>query len=252
MRKLLLSALAMTCMTGYGWASTCLPAPCPSPCPPVEKWVEVCETVTVEVPVTEYVDEPCEVTVTTMTPVEEEVEVCEGRWVEEMTPVTVMKTVRECETYVVNEARYETRSETRMRTVRKKVCETVMKTVYDTVCEAGCDPCTGQTTRKRVKVARQVPTTVTKTVCVQEPYTVNVKCKIMVPVTKTRQVCRQVPETQQQCTRRWVTETVKKKVTVMRPVEEKRTVMNKRAVCTTKMVEKQVVRRVKVPVEPGC
>lgn len=249
MKKALALALSAALTTGSAFAFNCAPNPCPVPCPPQEKWIEVCETLQVEVPVTEYVDEPCEVKVTRMVPVEEEVEVCESRWITETKTVPYMKKVYEYEEYVVEVPRTERRPETRTRQVTKTICEDVPKTITETVYDEICDPVTGKMCKVPRTVTRTVMVPKKRKICVDEEYTVMVKCKVMVPVTKRRKVCREVPATKEVCERRLVKETVTKKVTVMRPVEETQTVMRKRAVCTTKTVEKQVVKRVKVPVE---
>lgn len=250
MKKLLVAFCAVALMGSAALAAN----PCNTciPCPPQEKWIEVCETVMVDVPVTEYVDEPCEVQVTRMVPCETEVEVCEGKWVFETTTVPYTKQVIECEEYTVNETRYEMRPETRVRKVNNVVCEEVEKTVTKKVCEEVCDPNTGKMTKVWKEVCETVKVPVQKTVQVDQEYTVNVKCPITVPVTKTRRVCKQVPMTREVRTPKYVREMVTKKVVTMQPTTETQTVMRKRAVTTMKQVEKQVMKKVKVPVEPAC
>ncbi len=250
MKKLLATVCATVLLGTTAWAAD--PCNTCNPCPPKEKWIEVCETVQVQVPVTEYVEEPCEVQVTRMVPCEQEVEVCKGKWVFEIQTMQATKTVNECEEYTVNETRYEMRPETRTRQVKKEICEQVEKQVTKKVCEEICDPETGKMKKVWKEVCETVMVPVKKVICVDEEYTVNVKCPVTVPVTKTRRVCKQVPYTKEVRVPKYVTVTEKKKVTVMQPVTETKTVMKKRAVCTTKTVEKQVVKKVKVPVEPEC
>lgn len=252
MKKALTLTLCAVVAAGQAYAFNCLPNPCPAPCPPQEKWVEVCETVQVQVPVTEYVDEPCEVMVTRMVPVEEQVQECVTRWVTETKVVPYMKKVWEYEEYTVEVPRYERRPETRVRTRTKTICEEVPKTVSRTVYDEVCDPVTGKICKVPRTVTETVMVPVKRKVCVDEEYTVMVKCKVMVPETRRRKVCKEVPMTKEVCEKKAVKEWVTKTVTVMRPVQEKQVVMKKRKVCTTKTVEKQVVKKVKVPVEPGC
>jgi hypothetical protein len=222
------------------------------PPPPREKWIEVCETIQVPVEVTECVEEPCEVKVTRMVPVEKDVETRVGKWVCEEKQVPYVKKVTECEEYAATEIRYELRPETRVRKVRQIVCEEVEKTVVDRIPEEVCDPATGRIQKTWREECRTVKVPVKRRVLVDQEYTVNVKCPVEVPVTKTRQVTKEVTEYKTVPSRRYVCETVTKKVTVLEPVVETQTVMKKRAVKTTKMVEKQVVKRVKVPAEPDC
>lgn len=248
MKKLLAIVCAAALTTGSAFAVDLC-----NPCPPPEKWVEVCETVLVEVPVTEYVDEPCEVQVTRMVPCEEEVQSYENQWIFETKCVPTTKKEVVCEEYTVNEIRTEYRQETRYRTVTRVVCEYEEKTVVDKVCEEVCDPVTGRMRKVWTDVCRTVTVPVKRKVCEEVPYTVNVPCKISVPVVKTRQVVRQVPATKEVRVPKCIKVPVTKKVTVMRPVVETQTVMRKKAVCSTRTVEKQVIKKVKVPVcEPVC
>lgn len=220
-------------------------------CAPAERWVDMVETVQVQVPVTTYVDEPYQVRSTRMVPVDEYVMVPQRRWVNETRTVPCTRTVYETETYVVNETRYENRPQTRYRKVNRTVREMEARTVTRKVCEQVCDPATGRTRTVTRKVCDTEMVPVKRKICVEEPYTVNVRCPVTVPVTKTRRVARQVPATRQVSERRCVTDMVRQKVTRMQPVEETRTVMRKKAVCTTRTEERQVVRRVRAP-EPPC
>ncbi|MDR1520293.1 MAG: hypothetical protein LBU23_09165 [Planctomycetota bacterium] len=243
-----LMSLAVVCCAG----GSALGIDLCNPRPPKEKWVEVCETVKIEVPVTEYVDEPCEIQVTRMERVETEVEVCEGKWVYETQTVDCLKWVTECEEYTVNKTRYEKRPETRVRQVPKTICENVEKTVTKRISEDVCDPATGKISKVWREVCETVTVPVNKTIMVDEEYTVMVKCPVTVPITKIRKVKKQVPATKEVRVKKFVQTPVLKKVVTMKPVVETKTVMKKRAVCTTKTVEKQVVKKVKVPVEPDC
>ena len=224
---------------------------CPPP-PPKDKWIEVCETIQVPVAVTEYVDEPCEVKVTRMIPVEREVEVQSGKWVYEEKRIPYMKKVTEREEYAVNETVYEIRPETRTRKVQRVVREETEKTVVDRVPEEICDPATGRTVRRWREECRTVIVPVERRIMVDEEYTVNVRCPVQTPVVKTRQVTREVPDFRLVRTPRYVCENVKRKVKTLEPSVETQTVVRKRAVKTTRMVEKQVVKRVKVPAGPDC
>lgn len=247
MRKLLLIAAAAVAVSGFAAAND----PC-NPCPPKPrmKWVTVCETVQVEVPVTTYVEEPCEVKVTRMVPTQVECEEMVTKWEYEEKTVPVMRTVVECEDYTVMVKQKQYRMETRTREVWRTVvdCEekVVCKTVYDEI----CDPCTGKVTKVARTVEEVVPVKVKRKVCETEEYEVKVPCVVEVPVTKTRQVKRCVEDTKVVRVPKCVKVPVKKMVTVMKPCEETKTVMKKRAVCTTKTIEKQVERRVQVPCEP--
>ncbi|MDR3078023.1 MAG: hypothetical protein LBV15_04585 [Planctomycetota bacterium] len=224
---------------------------CPPP-PPKEKWLEVCETIQVPVAVTEYVEEPCEVKVTRMIPVEKEVTAKSGKWVYEDKQVPCLKRVTVCEEYTVNETRYEIRPETRMRKVPRIVCEEVEKTVVDRVPEEICDPASGRIIRRWREECRMVVVPVERRIMVDEEYTVNVRCPVQVPVARSRRVVKEVPDTRLVRTPKYVCENVTKTVKVLEPSVETRTVMRKRAVKTTRMVEKQVVKRVKVPAGPDC
>ncbi|MDR0361685.1 MAG: hypothetical protein LBJ46_03215 [Planctomycetota bacterium] len=251
MKKIMMLVAVGIVMTGvasaYDPCGTCAPNPCAKP---KIKYVEVCETIQVEVPVTEYVEEPCEVKVTKMVPCEKEVEVCEGKWVFEERIIPYKKQVIECEEYTAYETRTEMRRETRTRKVCREVPETIMKTVYEDVCVEECDACTGKAKAVHKKICKEVPVTVMRKVWEEECYEVDVPCKVKVPVTRTRQVCKLVDA--EKCVRTPVFKQfmTTKKVTVMVPQETTKTVMKKRAVCATKTVEK-VVRK-KVPVEEPC
>jgi hypothetical protein len=239
-----------------GWLAAFLAAPlwgaedCQAP--PREKWAEVCETVRIRVPVTEYIEEPCEVKVTRMCPVEKQVETRVGKWIYEECEVKTTRKVVECESYTVNETRYEIRPEIRVRRAPRIVCEEVEKTVVDKVCEEVYDPATCSTRKVWTDVRRTVAVPVERRVMIEEEYTVDVKCPVQYPVVKTRKVVREVPETRMLRTPKYVYETAIKTVKVMEPKVETVTVLRKRAVKTYKTIEKQVVKRVKVPAEPEC
>ncbi|MCC8190779.1 MAG: hypothetical protein LIP77_09120 [Planctomycetes bacterium] len=214
-------------------ANYCPPAGCPEPV----------QTVRVEVPVTQYIEEPYTVNVTRMVPVEREVMVPCGRWVTERRQVPTTRTIYVDEPYTVNETRYVTRQETRMRQVTRTVRETQARVVNDVVYENVCDEC-GRNQQVARTVSRTVNVPVKRRVCVEEPYTVNVRVPISVPVTRTRRVARSVPATREVCERRYVTETVARRVTTMQPVVETRVQTRRRAVTTTQVVEQ--------PVAPVC
>ena len=216
-------------------------------CPPAERWVNVYETVQVQVPVTEYVDVPHQETYTRMVPVQTQVTEPRQRWVNETRTVPATRTIYVDQPYTVNECRYERRPVTRYRQVNRTVRETEARQVCRTVYDRVCDPCTG----KSRKVARtgyetkMVP--VKRKICVTEPYTAYERERVMVPVTKTRRVAQQVACTRQVVERRCITEMVPRTVTTMRPVTETRTVMRKQAVCTTRTENRQVARQIRVP-----
>ncbi|MCL2000637.1 MAG: hypothetical protein FWG74_04310 [Planctomycetes bacterium] len=247
MKKLLVVMCAAALMGSAVWAAS----PC-NPCPPREKWIEVCETVQVQVPVVEYIEEPCEIKVTRMVPREKEITVTKGKWVFETQIVECMKQVVECEEYTVNQTRYEMRPEIRTRQVKKVVTEEVERQVVRRVCEDICDPETGKMRKVWNEVCETVKVPVRKTICVDEEYTVKVRVPVVVPVVKTRQVKKQVPITREVRTPKFVQYQETKKIQVMEPVTETETVMRKRAVRTTKTVDKQVIKRVKVPADPTC
>lgn len=246
MKKLVLAAAVAVVFSGFALAND----PC-NPCPPKMKWIEVCETVQVEVPVTTYVDEPCEVKVTKMVPTQVECESFETKWEYEEKCVPVQRKVVECEDYTVMVKQKQFRTETRMKKVWKTVVDCVEVPVCKTVYDEVCDPCTGKVT----KVPRTVNTVTTKQVkrkvCEEVPYEVKVPYYCEVPVTKTRKVTRCVEDTKIVRVPKAVKVPVKKMVTVMKPVEETKTIMKKKAVCTTKTVEKVVTKRVQVPCEPA-
>lgn len=246
MRKMLLIAVAAVAVSGYTLATD----PC-NPCPPKMKWIEVCETVQVEVPVTTYVDEPCEVKVTKMVPTQVECEEFVTKWEYEEQCVPTKRKVVEHEEYTVNVKKKEFRTETRMKKVWKTVVDCVdvpvCKTVYDEV----CDPSTGKITRVPRQETVMVQKQVKRKVCEEVPYEVKVPYYVDVPCTKTRKVVKWVEDTKIVRVPKCVKVPVKKMVTVMQPVEETKTIMKKRAVCTTKTVEKQVKKRVQVPCEPA-
>ncbi|MCC8191316.1 MAG: hypothetical protein LIP77_11910 [Planctomycetes bacterium] len=246
MKRMLALGCVVTMTVGSALAIDC------NPCPPAEKWVDVCETVQVQVPVTEYVEEPVEVKVTRMVPCEQEVTTYENKWTFELKCVPYMKKEVVCEEYTVNEPRTDYREETRYRTVTRVVCDYEEKTVIDKVCEEVCDPVSGRIRKVYRDECRTVTVPVKRKVCEEVPYTVKVPCKVMVPVTKTRKVVREVPSTKEVRTPKCIKVPVTRKVTVMKPMIETQTVLRKKAVCTTRTVEKQVVRKVRVPVEPGC
>lgn len=204
----------------------------------------VVETVKVQVPVTTYVDEPYSYQATRMVPTQQQVQVPVGRWVTETRSVPCTRTVYETEAYTDYETRTVSRPETRMRNVTRTVRENETRMVNKTVYDRYCDPCTGKSRRVARTVSRAVVVPVKRKVCVQEPYTVNVRERVSVPVTRTRQVARQVAETRQVQERRWVTETENRTVTTMKPVQETVNATRKRAVTTMQEQERQVTRRV--------
>ncbi|MDR2391469.1 MAG: hypothetical protein LBE84_07310 [Planctomycetota bacterium] len=221
-------------------------------CAPKEKWVEVCETIQVSVPTVEYVEEPCEVTVTRMVPCERKVEVNVGKWVYEEVEVPCTKKVTECEEYTAMVTRYEFRPETRIRKVSKIECVEEERTVVTRVPEEYCDPATGRMTKIWREECRTVTVPVRRKIWVDQEYTINVKCPIQEPVVRTRKVVREIPSTKKVRRRKYVCEVQTRTVTVMEPRVETTTVMRKRAVRTCKTVEKQVVKRIKVPAGPEC
>ncbi|MDR1612800.1 MAG: hypothetical protein LBT97_08450 [Planctomycetota bacterium] len=252
MKKIMmLAAVVVVAACGVAAAvdpcGACAPDPCEKP---KIKYVEVCETIQVEVPVTEYVEEPYEVKVTKMVPCEQEVEVLEGKWVYEDRIIPYKKQVIECEEYTDYEYRTEIRKETRTRKICREVPETVTKTVVESVCVEECDPVTGKVSLVTKKIRKEIPVTVVKKIWEEECYEVEVPYKVKTPVTRTREVCKLVDA--EKCVRTPVYKrfTAIKKVKVMVPQEITKTVMKKRAVCTTKTVEK-VIRK-KVPVEDPC
>lgn len=223
--------LAMAIVPAFAVDSTyCPPVGCPQPP----------QTVSVQVPVTEYVDEPYTVNVTRMVPVEQVVEVPQGRWVTERRQVPATRTEYVNEPYTVNVTRYETRRETRTRQVNRTVRDYETRQVNRRVYERVCDPVTGRSRRVARDVCDTVTVPVKRRVCVDEPYTVNVRYPVSVPVTRTRRVVRQVPTTREVCERRWVTNTVRQTVTTMQPVVETQTAVRRRAVVTNRIVERPV------------
>lgn len=207
-------------------------------CPPAQQYMDVVETVKVQVPVTTYVDEPYTYQTTRMVPTQQQVQIPVGRWVTETRSVPCTRTVYETEAYTD----YETRPETRMRNVTRTVRENETRMVNETVYDRYCDPCTGKSRRVARTVSRAVVVPVNRRVCVQEPYTVNVRDQVTIPVQRTRQVA----ETRQVQERRWVTETENRTVTTMQPVQETVNATRKKAVTTMQEQERQVTRRVAV------
>lgn len=233
--------LAVALLAGKAWAVET------AYCPPTMQWVDVVETVKVQVPVTQYVDEPYTYTNTRMVPTQQVVSCPQGRWVTERRTVPCTRTEYVNEPYTVYETRYERRPETRMRNVTRTIRETEQRIVTETVYDRSCDPC-GRSIKVPRTVSRTVSVPTKRKVCVQEPYTVNVRHAVSVPVTKYRRVARTVPATREVNERRYVTETVQRTVTTMRPVQETVNATRKRAVYTTREEERQVTRRVQVPV----
>jgi hypothetical protein len=249
MNRILLAAMAAVLFAGVAAAyDPCNPCP-PKPCV-TYKWITVCETIECEVPVTTYVEEPCEVQVTKMVPTQVECERMVTQTIYEEKTVPVMRTVYECEEYTVNVKKKEYRMETRTREVKRTVydCieEEVCKIVYDEV----CDPCTGKITKVAREERVMVPKKVKRVVCEQEEYQVKVPYYVDCPVVKTRQVKKCVEDSKVVKVAKCIKVPEKYMKTVLKPVIETKTVMKKRKVCTTKTIEKQVTRRVKVPVEP--
>lgn len=240
MKKLAFALFAMAMTAGQVCALDSLA------CPPAQRWVNVYETVQVQVPVTEYVDVPFQETYTRMVPVQTQVTESRQRWVNETRTVPSTRTIYVDQPYTVNECRNERRPVTRYRQVTRTVRETEARQVARTVYDRVCDPC-----GKSRKVARTVYETkmvpVKRKICTTEPYTAYERERVMVPVTKTRKVAQQVACTRQVVERRCITEMVPRTVTTMRPVTETRTVMRKQAAYTTRTENRQVVRRVLVP-----
>ena len=157
-------------------------------------------------------------TVTCMVPVEKIVQVPQGRWVTERRLVPTSRTVYVNEPYTVNETRYVRRPVTRTRMVTRTVVENEFRTVNRKVCETVCDPATGRNRNVNRTISETVSVPVRKKICVEQPYTAYVREKVSVPVTKTRRVAKCVQETREVCERRYVTEMVPQRVTVMQPV----------------------------------
>lgn len=225
---ILLVVLAAATVRGRAMeANFCPPSGCP----------EGVATVGVQVPVTTYVDESRPVTVTRMVPVETEVEVPRGRWVNERRLAPTTRRVYVNEQYTVNETRVRTRPETRTRRVTRTIRDTETRQVNETVYDRVCDPATGRERRVARTVCRTVTVPVRRKVCVDEPYTVNVRYRETVPVTRTRRVARNVQDTREVCERRYVTEMVREKITTMQPVTETRMETRRRAVCTTQTIQ---------------
>ncbi len=70
--------------------------------------------------------------------------------------------------------------------------------------------------------------------------------------TKVRNVCTIVPETKEVQVCKTIKVPTTKTVTVMEPCVETKTVMKKKAVCVTEMVDKVVKKKVRVPVVEDC
>jgi hypothetical protein len=219
-------------------------------CPPQEKWMDVVETVQVQVPVTEYIDEPCEVQVTRMETDMQEVACTVPEWTYETKQIYEMVPVITCEEYTVDAYRTEMRTETRMRKVKRYIYEEQEKVITKRVCENVCDPVTGQMTNVYRDECETIMVPVRRKVIVEEPYECKVPVKVRVPVTKTRKIKTMVQQVREVRVPKCVQVPSTKLVKVTRPVVETQTVMRKRAVRMTKTVEKQVTRRVRVPVEP--
>lgn len=161
---------------------------------------------------------------TRMVPVECEVDVPRGRWVNVRRTVPCTRTVYVNEPYTTTEVRYERRPERRTRRVSRTVTEYETRTVNETVYESVRDPATGRTCRVPRTVCRTERVPVKRRICVEEPYMVNVRHRVTVPVTKTRRVARTVPSTREVTERQWVTEMARERRTQMRPVVETYTV----------------------------
>lgn len=227
----------------------CNPCP-PPPCPPPMKWVTVCETVQVEVPVKTWVYDDVEVECTVMKPVEKEVQYTVNKCVMENKTVMVKKKVMRDEEYTKMVKKTIMQPKTMTRKVAKIVCEEVTKEVDKVYWDEVCDPATGKITKCKRVEKECVPVTVKKKIWVDEEYTVNcpvvieepVKCIRKVPCYVEEEKCIQVPKT--------VCETKTKKVIVMEPAKEKKIVKQKRCVTTTKTIEKVVQKKVQVPCEP--
>jgi hypothetical protein len=208
------------------------------------------ETVRVEVPAVEYVVEPVEIEVRTMTPVEEEIDSFELVYEEVDKEITVNRIVQECVEETVQVKKRELVPETRTRQVWRSVVKFEKRPVCRTVYDIICDPCTGKETRVARTVETVIEVPVRSKVCETEEYIAKVATWKEVPVTRIRVVEKCVPEKKVVKEKVCRKVPVKKKVTVMRPTTVKKTVNQQKKVCTTKTVDKKVWRRVQVPCEP--
>ncbi len=211
--------------------------------------VEYCPTpvvpATMQVPVTTYVEEPRQYTVTRMVPNTRTVQVPQRRAVQERVQVPCTRTEWVNETYTTTESRWSTRPETRMRKRTTTVIEEQPRTVRRRFSRDVCDEC-GRSRRvhETACVTEMVP--VRRRVVVDEPYTVNVRYRVNVPVTKTRRVARQVPATREVMQTRYVTEMVNQTVTEMQPVSQVMGYTVRRPVTTYQTVPAPA------PVAPAC
>lgn len=233
-KSILLSLVAIVVFAGVaraGQPNVCLPTGCPD---------YGNQSYQIQVPVTKVVDVPETVTYTRMVPFTREVDVPRGRWVTEWKTVPATRTVYEKEPYTTTETRYEYRPETRMRRVNRKVRDVEQRQVNETAYTNVYDQNSCRWVQVPRNVCRTISVPVTRNVCVEEPYTVRVRVPVQVPVTKYRKVAKTVPCTRQVKERRWVTETVRQKVTEMRPVTESRVQMRKQQICTTELVNQPI------------
>ncbi len=241
MKKPILAAICAVVLSGSAFGANYCP---PSGCYPIANTAPVVTTpaavVTpapvvatpapvVSTPTTQYIQEPYNVQVTRMVPVERQVDCPQGRWVYETRTVPTTRTVYENVAYQATECRYENRPVTRYRNVCRTVTEMRNKTVRRRVRETVCDDCgRARTVSRTVCETVQVP--VNRRIRVQEPYTAYERVRVNVPVTRYRQVARSVPTTQQVTERRWVVENVRRTVTEMQPVVETQVRYRTRAV----------------------
>lgn len=250
MKNTLMACAALIMAAGLANAGEA--AFCPPPPPPVQSYMDVVETVTVQVPVTTYVEERVPCVTTRMVPVQQQIQVPQGRWVTETRTVPCTRTVYETQAYTDYETRTVSRPVTRMRKVNRTITENETRVVNETVYDRVCDPCTGKTTKVPRCVSRTVVVPVKRKICVEEPYTDTVKERIRVPVQRTRQVAREVPSTRQVTERRWVTETACRTVTTMQPVQETAYGTRKVPVTTMRQEQRQIVRRIPAPAPAPC
>lgn len=246
MKHIFLMLAALVLATGQAFAGEA------AFCAPAQEYIDVVETVNVQVPVTTYVDQPYQYQTTRMVPVQQQVQVPQGRWVTETRTVPCTRTVYETQAYTDYETRTIRRPVTRMRQVTRTITENETRTVCETVYDQVCDTCTGKMRKVPRQVNRTVVVPVKRKICVEEPYTDTVKERIRVPVQRTRQVAREVPSTRQVTERRWVTETACRTVTTMQPVQETAYGTRKVPVTTMRQEQRQIVRRIPAPAPAPC
>lgn len=255
MGKFLSASLAAMLLAAPAWAGPRNAADDCNTCPPPprkDRYAEVCETVQVEVPCIEYVDVPCEVNVTRMVEEEEEVPIMTTQWTYEPREVTEMKRVTECEEYQTEVTKTMFTYETRTRQVPKIVEEMEEKLVTKRIPRQECDPNTGCPRVVYDEVCESITVPVKRRIMVDEEYECRVAKKVPVSVTRTRKVTRMVPVTktvmEPKCNQVPSTKIVK----VRKPVCETKTIMRRRAVRTTKLVDKTVCKKVLVQEPAPC